>query len=203
MARARKAGDAAYNARRRYGRQAQRYLKKAGQTSGASAERYRALAREAYENAMATYDPKQKQKISSRLIDVGRELGIDTQGARSEFITKIGEQRKQELIEKSKQALESALQDPEKRREREARILLSSTSVGHKIMGGLVDVWINADDREQAILNYFGVDNLASVIDILEQKIGDALYSSDDIGATYAIVALQIQNAVADNTLIQ
>ena len=194
--------DDAYNARRRYGRQAERYIKKAAESSGETASRYKALARDAFDNAMRTYTDK-GQKISARLQRVYEALNFSARSIeeiRPLYMSGVGENERKALVEQSKDYL---VGDDQTRREREARILLSSTNVGHKIMGGLVDVWINADDRVKAILDYFGVDNLASVIDILEAKIGDALYSSDDIGATYAIVALQIQNAVVDNTLIQ
>ena len=57
MARARKRGDDATNARKRYYRSAIRNLKRADKLTGAAAERYRLLARRDFENALRTYDP--------------------------------------------------------------------------------------------------------------------------------------------------
>lgn len=202
MARNRKASDSAYNARRRYGRAAERYIKKANQSSGATAERYKALARENYEKAMRTYDPKTTQNVAGRLREVGNALGaqLTPENMRTMINKDISDSRRRNLIESSTQSLEGT--DDVARREREARTLLSNTNVGHKIMAGLIEVWEGAEDREQAILDYFGADSLADVIDTLEEKLGDRLYATDDIGSTYAIVKLEIQNMVADNSLI-
>ena len=94
MARNRKAGDTAYNARRREYRAAQRYLKKAHESTGATAERNRALARSHFESALQTYDPNQKQPFSSQIINLAAEFGVDIQGQRADFITADEKKRK-------------------------------------------------------------------------------------------------------------
>ena len=206
MARKAKAGDAAYNARRREYRAAQRYLKKADETSGAVAAKNRALAKTHLERALETYDPSQRQNISAPIINLAAQFGIDIQGARSEFIT-AKEKDRQAAIKRSKTALESELRDPRKRREQEVQALISNPSIGKRIMGGLVDVWKGtvksgvsaAENRraaEQAIFDYFGADNWISVLDKLEQSIGSELFAIGSDLEMYDIVRINIQKGI-------
>ena len=188
MARNRKAGDMAYNARRREYRAAQRYLKKAHESTGATAERNKALVRSHFESALQTYDPNENQRFSSQIINLAAEFGVDIQGQRAEFIT-ADEKKRKRAIERSYEALESPLKDEKKRAEREAQTLINNPAIGKRIMGGLVDVWRDkvksgqsaAENRkgiQQAIFNFFGVDSWAGVLDKLFQAIGDLLFST-------------------------
>jgi len=212
MARNRKAGDTAYNARRREFRAAQRYLKKAHESTGATAERNRALARSHFENALQTYDPNQKQSFSSQIVNLAAEFGVDIQGQRADFIM-ADEKKRKRAIERSREALESELKDEKKRAEREAQILINNPVIGKRIMGGLVDVWRDkvkpgqsaADNRkgiQQAIFSYFGVDSWAGVLDKLEKSIGELLYSFDNELDIYDVVRIQIQKGIIGNTLV-
>lgn len=212
MARKRKAGDTAYNARRREYRAAQRYLKKAHESTGATAERNRALARSHFENALQTYDPNQKQPFSSQIVNLAAEFGVDIQGQRTEFIT-ADEKKRKRAIERSYEALESQLKDDKKRAEREAQTLINNPAIGKRIMGGLVDVWRDkvkpgqsaAENRkgiQDAIFSFFGVDSWAGVLDKLFQAIGDLLFSTGNELETYDVVRIQIQKGIIGNTLV-
>ena len=212
MARKRKAGDTAYNARRREYRAAQRYLKKAHESTGATAERNKALARSHFESALQTYDPNENQRFSSPIINLAAEFGIDIQGQRTEFIT-ADEKKRKRAIERSHEALESQLKDEKKRAEREAQTLINNPSIGKRIMGGLVDVWRDrvkpgqsaAENRkgiQDAIFNFFGVDSWAGVLDKLFQTIGDLLFSTGNELETYDVVRIQIQKGIIGNTLV-
>lgn len=212
MARNRKAGDTAYNARRREYRAAQRYLKKAHESTGATAERNKALARSHFESALQTYDPNENQRFSSQIINLAAEFGVDIQGQRTEFIT-ADEKKRKRAIERSYEALESQLKDEKKRAEREAQTLINNPAIGKRIMGGLVDVWRDkvkpgqsaAENRkgiQDAIFNFFGVDSWAGVLDKLFQAIGDLLFSTGNELETYDVVRIQIQKAVIGNTLV-
>lgn len=212
MARKRKSGDTAYNARRREYRAAQRYLKKAHESTGATAERNRALARSHFKNALQTYDPNENQRFSSQIINLAAEFGVDIQGQRTEFIT-ADEKKRKRAIERSYEALESELKDEKKRAEREAQTLMNNPAISKRIMGGLVDVWRDkvkpgqsaAENRkgmQQAIFSYFGVDSWAGVLDKLDKSIGDMLFSISNELEIYEIVRIQIQKGVIGNTLI-
>lgn len=212
MARKRKAGDTAYNARRREYRAAQRYLKKAHESTGATAERNRALARSHFESALQTYDPNENQRFSSQIINLATEFGVDIQGQRADFIT-ADEKKRKRAIERSREALESELKDEKKRAEREAQTLINNPAIGRRIMGGLVDIWRDkvkpgqsaAENRkgiQDAIFSFFGVDSWAGVLDKLDKSIGDMLFSIGNELEIYEIVRIQIQKAIIGNTLI-
>lgn len=205
-------GDNAYNARRRYYRSAERNLKKAEESSGANAARYRAIARQDLENALNTYDPSApKQKISKPIRNLASKMGIDLEGQRTDFIAATPKQRRR-AIDKSTQALESSLQDPNVRREREARALLNDSSIGRRIIGGFVDVWrdeatdddtgmIDKSKILPALFDYFNVDNLADMLEKVEGILGDMLYADEDSDAMYEAVKIMIQIKTADNSV--
>lgn len=212
MARQRKAGDTAYNARRREYRAAQRYLKKAHESTGATAERNRVLARSHFESALQTYDPNENQRFSSQIINLAAEFGVDIQGQRTEFIT-ADEKKRKRAIERSYESLESELKDEKKRAEREAQTLMNNPAISKRIMGGLVDVWRDkvkpgqsaAENRkgiQQAIFSFFGVDSWAGVLDKLFQTLGDLLFSTSNELETYDVVRIQIQKGIIGNTLV-
>lgn len=211
MARKGKSSDSAYNARRRYYRSAQRNLEKAEKSSGANAARYRAVARQDLEDALNTYDPSApKQKISKPIRDLADKFGIDIDAQRGEFIASTEKQRKR-AISKSVETLEGVLQDEEIRREREARALLNNPKIGRRIIGGFVDIWreqaideMGKIDNSQilpALFDYFEVDNLADMLEKVEQIIGDMLYKDEDSDAMYEAVKILIQIKTADNTI--
>lgn len=213
MARRRKASDSTYNARRRERRAAERYLKRAEQATGATAERYREIARSHFENAMSTYDPTQQQVFSGPMKKLATEFGRDITKERREYqsaddrqrerITRNAERRRKAAEQRSYGALEGSLDDEQTRREEEAQAIMSSP-VGSRIMGGLVDVWGEyAGDKEamtSAIYDYFGASSWADVIDKIEEQIGAELYGYEEADSIYEVVVVGIQIAVKENS---
>lgn len=202
-------GDAQYNARRREYRAAQRYLKKAQQTSGAASEKNRALAKTHFERALETYDPAQNQRFSSSIINLAAEFGVDIQGQRSEFITS-NEARRKKAIERSASALKKT---PAEQREQEARDLINNKEIGRRILGGLVDIWRDsvkkgnsaAENRqaiEKAIFEYFGTNSWADVLERLEQRMGNEMFSIASDLEIYDVVRIGLQKHIAGGTLI-
>lgn len=131
MARARRKGDSAYNARRRYTRKAERYMKQADASYGASRERYIELAKREAEKALSTYEKEPSfQKLSKGL----QRVALETD---AQFTKPANDARRQEIISRSKRSLESSV---ENRREYEGRAIMSS-SVGSRIIAALEPVW--------------------------------------------------------------
>lgn len=223
MARTARKGDVSYNARRREYRAAQRYLKRANETTGATAEKNRALARTHYINAINTYDfTSPKQNISNPMLKLGEELGIDMQARRDAVYRQLGEQptkeqisrvvkRQNEAIGKSYEALESTRM--QQRTELEAKELVNNKVIGRRIMGGLVDVWSdkvtpgnsaveNRNIIQKAIFDFFKVSSWAEILEKLERFIGKALYSISGDLEIYETVKLALQKGVTGNTLV-
>lgn len=215
-ARPRKKGDDSTNARKRYYRSAERNLKKAEASTGATSAKYRQLAKMDFEAALDTYDPSTTQNFSQPIKRLANEFGVDLESRRKEFITSDDETRRKR-IRQSENVLESALQNPDIRREREARALLNNDKIGSRILGGLVDVWRDAatvtDEMGRTkvdtskilptLFEYFNVTNLADMLQKLEKAIGDRLYKDEDSESMYEAVKLVIQTKVAGNTLVQ
>lgn len=131
MARAKRKGDSAYNARRRYTRKAERYMKQANASYGASRERYIELAKREAEKALSTYDKEPSfQKLSKGL----QRVALETD---AQFSKPANDARRQEIISRSKRSLESSVED---RREYEGRAIMSS-SVGSRIIASLEPIW--------------------------------------------------------------
>ena len=137
-ARAKKASDEVYNARRRYTRKAERYMKQADSSYGASRERYIELAKREAEKALSTYDKEPSfQKLSKGL----QRIALETD---AQFSKPANDAQRQKLISRSRRALESNIQD---RREYEGRAIMSS-SIGSRIIAALEPVW-----RDYATVN--------------------------------------------------
>lgn len=224
--RARKAGDVSTNARKRYYRASERYLKKAEKSSGSTAARYRQLAKQSFDDALATYDPANTQKYSKPIQRLAAEFGYDlekrrelpTNSAEAEHAIERRRNRQQYVIGESKFYKESALKDVGTRREREAQALFKSSEIGRRIIGGYVDVWRDEavtidettgerkiDTRQifKALFKYFDVDNLADLVEKVENEIGEVLYEMGNADEIYEVVKLSIQNKVLDNTLYE
>lgn len=206
--------DDTYNARRRFARAAERNILKAKESSGATAQRYRQLARQNFESALELYDASSNQRPSRIMTGLADELGIDIEQARSE----AGRANMLDLLERSFSTLESNLADDQFRREQEARALLNDDRIGSRILGGLVDVWRDAatviDENGMAhidnsrilpsLFDYFKVDNLADMVSKLESSIGSRLYDMrGDSDTIYEHVKVLIQTKVLEGTLVQ
>ena len=189
--RARKAGDAAYNARRRYARQAERYAKEARGASGVEKGRLETLARSNLERALATYQNPSKAKGSKLIRDLARELNprVPTR--------KISEGALSQLIAESFAAKDEVRDDDAIRRELEAEDILSS-DIGNRIYGALVDIWKDSDyaDRNQAIMDYFRVDSMADVIEAIEDA-GIDLYADPEDMERYQEIRTAISERFA------
>ena len=221
----RKTGDDATNARKRYYRSAERYLKRAEQATGATAARYRQLARQDLDNALNTYSKSTTQKFSKPIQRLANDLGVSLDQERQKI-----KARSDEYAEKTRKAaidlgpgsasakrLAGSMDDAEALRQGEARAIINSP-IGHRILGGLVDVW-----REQAtiedesgkltvdqskilpiLFDYFNVDNLADMLKKVEEIVGDKLYADEDDDMMYEAVRIMLQTHVAtDNSVTE
>lgn len=216
-------GDTATNARKRYYRAAERYLKQADSASGATAARYRALARQELDNALSTYSKDTTQKFSKPITKLASDLGVSLTQERQRIKSRTDKQAEKlrasaiDLSGKSAARLVSNKPSAEQLRQDEARAVLNSP-IGSRIIGGLVDVWkdsatVTGDDGEltidqrkilPALFDYFEVDNLADMLDKVEEIIGDKLYSDEDNESMYEAVKIMLQiHVMNDNSVTQ
>lgn len=160
----RKAGDYFTAVRKRYTRQAQRYEKMATQASGIEQSRYEALARTSLEKAIATYEDPTTGKYSKQINDLAGRLS-------PHIPLKKNQGYRERVLSESNVALSNAFSDEQARREQEAIDILNS-KVGDRIYAALVDVWEHGKEhyyeRNDYIMQYFGVDSMADVLDIIE-----------------------------------
>lgn len=164
-ARAKKASDEVYNARRRFTRKAERYMKQADNSYGASRERYIELAKREAEKALSTYDKEPSfQKLSKGLQRVALETN-------AQFVEPANDAQRQKLISRSERALESKIQD---RREYEGRAIMSS-SIGSRIMASLEPIWRQYAEYNEKTEKY-GIKNW----DVVAPKIFE--YMSEQTG---------------------
>lgn len=215
-----KAGDDSTNARKRFYRKSQSYLKKAEESSGATASKYRQLAKQNFEDALNTYEPTNKQKYSKPIRELAEVFGYDLEGHREKRIEneKFYKKVQERAIENSVSALKSIEDDPETRRQNEARALLNNDAIGSRILGGLVDVWkdeasvyddegnyqgIDNEEILPALFDYFEVDNLADMLEKVEEIIGDKLYADEDSDSMYEAVKILIQTKIVENESIE
>lgn len=212
-------GDKATVARKRFYRSAERNLKLADQSSGATAARYRQLAKMDFENALNTYSPSTTQKFSKPITKLANEFGVSLEEERAKMKERSEKQQvniRSRLIDIdskesiSKKALVSSFETDEERRETQARQVLNSP-IGSRILGGFVDVWkdeasivdeqgnLKVDQRKilPALFEHFGVDNLADLLEKVEEITGDKLYADEDSDSMYEAVKLTLQTHVA------
>lgn len=213
--RAKTSSDELYNARKRFWRSAERNLKKAEQATGASAAKYRRLAEQELKAALSTYDTSKTVKYSKPIQRLAQTLKIDLSAPAKQLDTEA----KTRVIQRSYETLESRLQNPEVRRDRQARAILNNTEIGSRILGGLVEVWRDKatvwDEKQQKwkidneliydiLTEYFKVESIADVLDKLQEQFGERLYDvTEERANIYEVVKLMIQSKVADNTLVQ
>lgn len=193
MARARKRSDDVYNARRRFRRQAERYIKKANETSGVAKNRYESMARNALEKAIASYAGNKPQ---GKIAQLAEKLNI-TQ-ARINIVRSdkaVTKEDRANFIIESRSALFKANKD--KSRDDMAKNILSDKNVASAFYGGLSDIWANTEvgreNPNQAITEYYNVESIMDVIEMLENA-GVDIYKPSENGDTYMDVALKIAN---------
>lgn len=209
-------GVDSYNARRRYYRAAERELKKAESTTGAASSRFRQIARQYFNEALSTYDPKVTQAFSKPIQRLATTFGVDLGEYRKMAASRSAEETasmRAKAISRSFGSLESSMNDVDIRRENEARMLLSDDRIGSRIMGGFVDVWkeeatfydeasgtLKVDNRKimSKMMDYFEVDNYADLLDKIEDITGERLYSNPENDNDYESVKILIQTHIAE-----
>lgn len=223
---ARKAGDEATIARKRYYRASERYLKKAEQSTGTTAARYRYLAKQSFEDALSTYSPENKQRYSKPIQRLANEFGYDLErerrlpdgeSARAAELARRERQMERVVYARSDDTLESTRKNPDKRREAEARAVLRSSELGRRIIGGYVDVWrdeatyidtktgqqkVDTSKIFKALYKYFGVSNVADLVEAVEKDIGEDLYSMGKQEEVYETVKLRITKNLLENEAV-
>lgn len=178
MTRAHRTSDDVYNARRRYRRQAERLMKKAAKAIGAERAQLERQAQIATEKAVATYE--RKSKIQGRLKPLAERFGVQKRAVA---------QRKQ-IIKQSKTALvDFDLKNAQ------GRAILSG-NIGQRFYAGLVDIWRGAPDREQAVLDYFGISNMLTLVEIMSKEFPD-LFSTQDNSRIYQDLTSEMQAYVS------
>lgn len=221
MARAKRpTGDSATNARKRYYRSAERYLKQAANSTGAVAARYRELARQKLDDALSTYSKKTTQAFSKPIQRIASVLGVDLQAQREKTKTSSSasiETRRMKKIAESSGSLASAEMPEDERREQEARAILNSP-IGKRIIGGTVDIWrddatVQGRDGQYTVdktkilpslFQHYEVDNLADLLEAIENEVGTTLYADPNSEEMYETVKLmlQIDNITGSNAVI-
>lgn len=206
MAKARKRerkSDDVYNARRRFRRQAQRYLAKADNSGGLERARYEALARDATMSAIRTYSKGQKvqgqvKQLADRLNITERSFelkafaqGFEKSGVYAKDISK--------LIERSQSALVGDSGSKGRSRDDMARDILSAGNIGSRFYGGLVQIWGTDEESRKhpnkSILEYFDANDLLEVLEDLEDA-GIDLYAPDVNDDVYKSVQLKLQRFI-------
>lgn len=220
-------GDDATNARKRYYRAAERYLKQAEKASGATAARYQELARQNFTDAMNTYSKSTTQDFSRPIQKLANILGIDLAQVRQNIKTRTDEAAekirgaaiKLGKGSKSFKALQTTKAErAEQLRQDEARAVFNS-SIGKRIMGGTVELWkedatvevmgkygkeLKVDQTKiyPILFDYFKVDNLADLLEKVEDITGEVLYAHGTKDEFYEVAKLTLQNRIAaDNSV--
>ena len=217
-------GDDATNARKRFYRSAERYLKQAESSSGATAARYRELARQNLDDAMKTYSKNTTQPFSKPIQKIANALGVDLNQVRQAIKSRTDEAAEKirkgaiELGKRSKsfKALAGRKKQiqAEQLREDEARAILNS-QIGQRILGGTVEIWkeaaiIQTDEGTKvdktkilpALFDYFKADNLADLLEKIEDVTGEILYQQGDKDEMYETAKLVLQNKIASDNAI-
>ena len=167
MPRALTATDEMRNARRRFSRQAERYVNEARKAEGALRTRYENLARDSLRNALSTYaEGTPASKYGKDIKELLNVLG-DVKARPS----KTAEQ----LIRESYSQLRGASRADAVRRAKDAQSILNSP-VGSRIYGATVDIWKGAPDINRALMEYFETDDMMGVIEKFESEFGENLY---------------------------
>jgi hypothetical protein len=198
MPRKKRDSDETYNARRRYRRQAERFIKKADESSGILKSRYEAQARSATINALSTYAKGQQPK--GRVKQLTEMLGVDAKTVQQVAFAKgmqfggVSTGLVSRLVQRSKQTLVSA-----ETRDEMAKEILSTGNVGSRFYGGLVDIWGDTPEHRehpnQSILDFFGTDSMMDVIEDLEAE-GIDLYTPDENEDVYKSAQLALQQYI-------
>lgn len=205
-------GDQATNARKRYYRAAERYLKQAENAVGAEAAKLRSLAELRLNDAVKTYSKGTTQQFSKSMQRIANQLGVDLNEKRREMQSMSAKQeaaiRGKAISEARSIEAKASAFEPETMRQREARALLNS-DIGSRIIGGTVSVWQDAATVETdegskidntkiipELYKFFKVDNLADLLDKIQDITGDILYQDMTSEHIYESAKIAIQTYV-------
>lgn len=174
--------DEEYNARRRYRRAAERYAKQAGKATGAARRRFEALEREAIRKAESTY--KKRPKKGAQVTETMRgKIG-------KEFQPTLQERAR--ALQESEEALASA-----QNAQRLAQDLLRTENIRSRFYGGLVEIWRGRSDRNQAIYDFFGTDDMSLIMAYVETVAPEIYDMADDDSRVYDYAKLKLQRYVS------
>lgn len=195
MSRARKKSDDLYNARRRWRRAAERYLKKADASVGATKSRYEAQARHAVQNALLSYSVSKPRGVLGKLAS---RLGVDINESKAVIRNMNGKYDPVSYDMDSRSVLvgNQLTSGSKAARDEMARNILSIGNIGSRFYGGLVEVWGGSEEGRahpnRAIMRYFGVDSIMDVMEMLEDE-GIDLYAPDVNDDVYKSIQLNLQ----------
>ena len=181
--------DEAYNTRRRLRRAAERELKKADNSTGATKNRYIILAKEYIEKSLSTY-AKNTNKISNPIQKVINRI---------ENIKKFEDLKgnySQKLNEYSRKTLVKNLQD----RNQIANNILLQGNIASRLYGGLIDVWqydMSNKTINEKIMNFFNAKDMLEVLEKIEKQ-GIDIYSAPENDNKYIGITLKLQNYAAE-----
>jgi hypothetical protein len=154
------------------------------------------LARRDFEDALRTYDPsKRRGKLSKPMQRLANRFGMLDVG-------EVTKEERQKVIRRSEQRKFRFFEGRKARREREAEAVFRDPTISSRIWGGLVDVWRDAStvggelDRQKmipALMDYFGVDTYADLLEKVEAVTGEGLYAIGDEREYYDTVKLTLQ----------
>lgn len=179
--------DQARVIRKRFEDEAKRYRRAAEKLP----DERKAEARYFEQAAVAAERNAEKYKMKNLREEFGR--GQEANARIANFLGTVGESE-------SRAGMASTLRDTNAREEQLARRVLSTRS-GSRFYAGTVAIWRNkpVNERNQAILDFFGMDNLWQVIQHFEENLGIDFF---DLAEQQAVVhrtsteALRIQEFV-------
>lgn len=183
MARKKRDSDEMYNVRRRLTRAAERAIKKAEKATGAERERLEWQAEQHLKRAAGTY--AEGKPIGKKVTDLAKRLKREIDKPGKIDLEQIKAQAEKAKFKKGKMA----------RREQSAREVLNS-NIGSRIIGAFESEW--RDDPSNMldiIMQRTGASDLMEVIEIIEEKVGPALYQDPGESARYDEVVELIKAA--------
>ena len=181
--------DEIYNTRRRLRRAAERELRKADNSTGATKNRYITLAKEYIEKSLSTY-AKNTNKISNSIQKVINRI---------ENVKKFEDLKgnySQKMNEYSRKTLVKNLQD----RNQIANNILAQGNIASRLYGGLIDVWqydMSNKTINEKIMNFFNAKDMLEVLEKIEKQ-GIDIYSAPENDNKYMGIALKLQNYAAE-----
>lgn len=100
-----------------------------------------------------------------------------------------------QIIESELKRSESSLVSKIPASERLANIVLSSESGKSRFYAGTIDIWRNAPDRDKAIFEFFGTENLWEIMEDLTATTGVTFLAEDEFGYSQAKVDIMLEVA--------